>query len=213
MGTKETMKRFKVQQEKQIKEQKAMEREMRDAESIIAATMEQGEINSDDEVPDEVIAAFKEDWKRKRQQGTMSKFKATSVNRNKKPSREPINCWNCNKPGHRMAECSDVKHKPRSKGFSFYDSNDRSYVKSKSSMNNIHANVNDNDNEDEANFHGLTRSIINKNSTITLIDTGAGRSALALSAYQPNIHGRLLTKDWRKPKLSQLCGDKISIVG
>jgi hypothetical protein len=78
-------------------------------------------------------------------------------------------------------------------------------------MNNINANVNDN--EDEANFHGLTRTIINKNSTITLIDTGAGRSALALSAYQPNIHGRLFTKDWRKPTLSQLCGDKISIVG
>jgi predicted solute-binding protein len=76
------MKRFKAQQEKQIMEQKAMEREMRDAESSIAATMEQVVLNSDDEVPDEVIAAFKEDWKRKRQQGTMSKFKATSVNRN-----------------------------------------------------------------------------------------------------------------------------------
>ncbi len=38
---------------------------MRDAESSIAATMEQVEINSDDEVPDAVIAAFKEDWKRK----------------------------------------------------------------------------------------------------------------------------------------------------
>ena len=59
------MKRFKAQQEKQIMEQKAMEREMRDAESSIAATMEQVVINSDDEVPDEVIAAFKEDWKRK----------------------------------------------------------------------------------------------------------------------------------------------------
>ena len=158
-----------------------------------------------------MIAAFKEDWKRKRQQGTMSKFKATSVNRNKKSSREPMKCWNCNKPGHRMADCPDVNHKPRSKGSSSYDSNDRSYVKSKSSMNNINANVNDN--KDEANFHGLTRTIINKNSTITLIDTGAGRSALALSAYQPNLHGRLFTKDWRKPKLSQLCGDKISIVG
>ena len=107
---KSSMQRYKAQQEKRIREQTAMEREMRDAESSIAATMEQVEINSDDEVPDEVIAAFKEDWKRKRQQGTMSKFKATSVNRNKKPSREPMKCWNCGKPGHRMAECPDVKH-------------------------------------------------------------------------------------------------------
>jgi hypothetical protein len=68
---KDHMKRFKVQQEQRIMEQKAMEREVRDAESSIAATMEQVVINSDDEVPDEVIAAFKEDWKRKRQQGTM----------------------------------------------------------------------------------------------------------------------------------------------
>ncbi len=45
-----------------------MEKEMRDAESSIAATMEQVEINSNDEDPDKVIAAFKEDWKRKRQQ-------------------------------------------------------------------------------------------------------------------------------------------------
>jgi hypothetical protein len=58
---------------------------MRDAESSIAATMEQVEINNNDEVPDEVIAAFKEDWKRKRQQGTMSKFKTASVNCSKKP--------------------------------------------------------------------------------------------------------------------------------
>jgi hypothetical protein len=40
---------------------------MRDAESCKAATMEQVEINSDDEIFDQVIAAFKEDWKRKRQ--------------------------------------------------------------------------------------------------------------------------------------------------
>jgi hypothetical protein len=46
---KEHMKRFKVQQEQSIKEQKAMEREMHDAESCIAATMEQVEINSDDD--------------------------------------------------------------------------------------------------------------------------------------------------------------------
>ncbi len=45
-------------------------------------------------------------------------------------------------------------------------------------MNNINADVNDNGHE--ANFHGLTRPMINKNSTITLIDKGAGRSALAL---------------------------------
>ncbi len=208
---KETMKRFNIQQEKQIMEQKAIKWEMRDAESSIAATLEQVVINSDDEVPDAVIAAFKGDWKHKRQQGTMSKFKATSVNRNKKPSREPMKCWNCNKPGHRMAECLDVKQNPRSKGSSSYGSNDRSYVKSKSSMNNINANVNDN--EDEADFHGLTRTIINKNSIITLIDTRAARSVLALSAYQLNFHGRLFTKDRRKPKLSQSCGDKISIVG
>ncbi len=87
----------------------------------------------------------------------MSKFKATSVNRNKKPLREPMKCWNCNKPGHRMAECPDVKHKPLSKVFSSYDLNDRCYVKSKSSMNSINANVNDN--EDEANFHhGLIKN-------------------------------------------------------
>ena len=42
-GLKETMKRFKAQQEQQIKEQKAMEREMRDAESRIAATMATGD--------------------------------------------------------------------------------------------------------------------------------------------------------------------------
>ncbi len=45
---KEHMKRFGVQQEQKIKEQKAMEREMDDAESCIAATMKQVEINNDD---------------------------------------------------------------------------------------------------------------------------------------------------------------------
>jgi hypothetical protein len=65
-----------------------------------------------------------------------------------------------------MVEFPVVKHKPRSKGSSSYDSNDRCYVKCKSSMNRIIADVDDN--EDEANFHGLTRKIINKNSTVTL---------------------------------------------
>jgi hypothetical protein len=89
---KSQMKRFKVQQEKQITEQKAMEQEMRDAESSIAATMEQVDINSDDEVPEVVIAAFKDKWRHKRQQGTMSKFKTASVNRNKKPAHLPMKC-------------------------------------------------------------------------------------------------------------------------
>ena len=70
--------------------QKAMEREMLDTESSIAAMMEQLVIDSVDEVSDEVTAAFKKDQKRKRQQGTMSKFKALSANRNMSPSREPM---------------------------------------------------------------------------------------------------------------------------
>jgi hypothetical protein len=37
-------------------------------------------------------------------------------------------------------------------------------------MNNINANVNDN--EDEANFHVLTGTIINKNITLSFIDMG-----------------------------------------
>ncbi len=57
---KDQMKHFKVQQGQKIMEQKAMKRKMRDAETSIAATMEQVKINSDDEVPDDEIAAFKE---------------------------------------------------------------------------------------------------------------------------------------------------------
>ncbi len=49
--------------------------------------------------------------------------------------------------------------------------------------------------------------------TITLIDTGAGRSAFTLLAYRPYIHGRLFSKGWPKSKLSQSWGDKISLVG
>jgi hypothetical protein len=60
-----------------------------------------------------------------------------------------------------MAKCPDVKHMPRSKGSSSYDSNDRFFVKIKSSIYNINANINDN--EDKAYFNGLTRTIINKN--------------------------------------------------
>ena len=78
-----------------------------------------------------MIAALKEEWKLKQQQGTVSKFKTGGVNRNKKPKGEPMKCWHCDKPGHRMAECPDLiaKRKRRSKGSSFYDSNDRSYLK------------------------------------------------------------------------------------
>ncbi len=122
---------------------------MRDAESSIAATMEQVVINSDDEDPDEAIAAFKEDWKCKRQQSAARKFKTASVNRNNEPLRKPMKCWHCNKPGHRLAECPDVKRRLRSKGSSSYDSNDRSFVKSKFLMNSINAHVHDN--EDKAN--------------------------------------------------------------
>jgi hypothetical protein len=77
----------------------------------------------------------------------MSKFKATSVDRNRKSSREPMKRGHGTKPEHCIAECPDVKHKPHSKGSSSCDSYDRSYVKSKYSMNSIDANVNDNEDD------------------------------------------------------------------
>ncbi len=88
--------------------------------------MEQVKINSDDQVPDELIAEFKVDWKRKRQQGTLSKFKTGVIESNKKLARELMKCWQCDKPGHRMAECLDLvaKRKIVVNVLLYYDSND-----------------------------------------------------------------------------------------
>ncbi len=78
----------------------------------------------------------------------MNKLKVSSVSCNGTSSREPMKRGHGTKPGHRMAECLDGKFEPRSKGSTLHHSNDRSYVKSKSSIKNIYANVNND--EDEA---------------------------------------------------------------
>jgi hypothetical protein len=61
-------------------------------------------------------------------------------------------------------------------------------------------------------FHGLTRTNINMKNHITLVDTGAGRSAIALEAYDQGTHGPISRNEW-KPKLRQICGGKMRIVG
>jgi hypothetical protein len=115
-----------------------------------------------------MLAAFKEDWKRKQQQGKVSNFKVGSINRKRN--------LHVNRRSAGITECFDLmaKRKQRSKGSSSYDSNDRSYVKANlqcTSLMLMLMLINDDD-EDEAYFHGLIRTIINKSITVTLSDAG-----------------------------------------
>ena len=189
----------------------------------MTAAREHVYIDDEDEEEEMTVAASyqgqKRQWKKAPiQKGPKSKF----VKR--RPAENGTRCWRCGESGHLKSNCPEeevLPFKPKPKSNSVRSSYQENYLQPQvnSEMSSV---VNStppvrltngmaSTSYDEL-FHGLTRTNINMKSHITLVDTGAARSATALEAYDQGAHGPICRNGW-KPRLRQICGGKMRIVG